>query len=196
MKYFRKIETSRNVQTFLAEIATVPGAWDLNRGRQQKIAVQREAESIPLRGLRKSCIRGRKRRDVHESRYTTLSKKFLYARAFLETFATQHKCEPGRAKIVRLKPGHQVYPHIDRGEYYRLHDRYHLILKSPTGSYMRCGDETVRMQEGELWWFDNQKIHDTKNDSSDHRIHLIFDMLQLPLQAKAYPIESSCSVVG
>lgn len=187
MKHFRKIETARNIQPFLDEIAAVPNAWDLNTGRQQKIAVQREAETIPLRGLRKSCINGRKRRDVHESRYTTSSKQFLYARAFLETFATQHHSEPGRAKIVRLKPGHQVYPHIDRGEYYRLHDRYHLILQSPAGSYMRCGDETIRMQEGELWWFDNQQVHDARNDGDDHRIHLIFDMLPLALYAEAYP---------
>ncbi|MGB0847924.1 MAG: aspartyl/asparaginyl beta-hydroxylase domain-containing protein [Thiolinea sp.] len=194
MKYFRKVEAARNIQPFLDEIASVPNAWDLNTGRQQKIAVQREAETIPLRGLRKSCINGRKRRDVHESRYTTGSKRFLYARAFLEAFATQHNSEPGRAKVVRLKPGHQVYPHIDRGEYYRLHNRYHLILQSPAGSYMRCGDETIRMQEGELWWFDNQQVHEAHNEGDDHRIHLIFDMLPLTLHAEAYPQPSQLAI--
>ena len=52
-----------------------------------------------------------------------MSRKFPVIRAFLEAFAAEQDAELGRAKIVRLKPGHTVYPHIDRGEYYRVRDR-------------------------------------------------------------------------
>ena len=177
MKYFRRIRHCIDVQPFLNEIASVPGAWDVNTGRQDKIEVQREAESIPLRGLVKSKIGDRKRRDVHESRYTTISRQFFIARAFLESVAAEQNAQLSRAKIVRLLPGRRVYPHSDRGEYYRVRDRYHLILQSTTGSYLKSGDEEVRMQVGELWWFDNKAVHEAYNDGTADRIHMIFDLL-------------------
>lgn len=177
MKYFNRVKHDLDVRPFLDEIASIPGAWDLSTGRQDKIAVQREAESIPLRGLVKSKIGKRKRRDVHESRYTTTSRKFIVARAFLEAFAAEQDAELSRAKIVRLMPGRRVYPHIDRGAYYRFRDRYHLVLQSAAGSYLKSGDEEVRMREGELWWFDNKAMHEAHNDGDAERIHMIFDLL-------------------
>ena len=42
---------------------------------------------------------------------------------------------------------------------------------------MRCEDEQVIMRENELWWFDNNRTHDSRNDSDEWRVHLIFDML-------------------
>jgi hypothetical protein len=70
-----------------------------------------------------------------------------------------------------------VLPHIDRGEYYRLRDRYHLVIRSEHGSLLNAGGESARLHEGELWWFDNKAIHDACNDSAADRIHLIFDLL-------------------
>jgi aspartyl/asparaginyl beta-hydroxylase (cupin superfamily) len=178
MRYFKLLRNDIDPQPLLAEIAAVDGAFDQNRGRQEKIAVQREALAIPLRGLRASKIGTRKRRDVHESRWTTGSKRFPLVRAFLEQIAAQQNALLSRAKIVSLPPGHKVYPHVDRGEYYRLRNRYHLVLKS-AGSWMRAGDEEVRMRTGELWWFDNDQEHEACNDGDTDRVHLIFDLLPL-----------------
>lgn len=161
---------------YLEEIAGVENAWGEATGRQKKIKVQREALSIPLRGLRKSAIGERKRKDVHESRWTTGSAKYPKACAFLEIFAKKQKGLLGRAKIVCLPVGKRVYPHIDQGEYYRPRDRYHFVLRS-TGSWMKSGDEEISMKEGELWWFDNDEVHEARNDGSEDRIHMIFDLL-------------------
>lgn len=177
MKYFRLIKSGVDVRPLLDEINAMEDPWGLSTGRQDKIAVQREAKAIPLRGLVKSAIGSRKRRDVHPSRYTTTSKQFLAARAFLESLATELDAELSRAKIVCLPPGKRVYPHIDRGEYYQFRDRYHLVLKSPSGSHLKSGDEEVRMKEGELWWFDNDQVHEAFNDGDENRIHFIFDLL-------------------
>ena len=191
MQYFRLIKSNLDVQPYLDEIASVPNAWEMNTSRQDKVAVQREAQAIPLRGIVKSKIGGRERRDVHESRYTTASQNFMRVRAFLETFAYEEDAELGRAKLVCLKPGHRVHPHIDRGEYYRVRDRYHLILRSSLGSYMKAGDEEMRMREGELWWFDNNAIHEAANDGDADRIHLIFDMLPRSRFAEVYGKEAA-----
>lgn len=187
MKYFQRLEADVDPHTLLEEIAAVDRAWDAVTGRQDKIAVQREARAIPLRGLKKSAIGARKRRDVHESRWTTASKSYPLARAFLERTASERDSLLGRAKIVCLPAGRRVYPHVDRGEYYRLRHRYHLVLRSTDGSRLEAGDEEVRMREGELWWFDNDQMHEALNDGEHDRIHMIFDLLPRSRVAEASP---------
>lgn len=185
MKYFKRIRAGVDTGPFLREIAALDDAWAMVTGRQDKIAVQREALAIPLRGLRKTQIYGRKRSDVHESRWTSASEKFPHARAFLEETAAALDCALSRGKIVCLPAGRRVYPHIDRGQYYRLRGRYHLVLKSTAGSWLKAGDEEVRMREGELWWFDNDQMHEAHNDGDEDRIHMIFDLLPNARRAEA-----------
>ena len=177
MKHFKRLKANLDPTPFLNEIASNEGAWAAATGRQEKIAVQREALAIPLRGLRKSKINGRKRRDVHESRWTNGSAAYPGAKTFLESFAEEQDAILGRAKIVCLPAGKRVYPHIDRGEYYRVRGRYHFVLRSSAGSWMKAGDEEVRMKTGELWWFDNNAMHEAMNDGTEDRLHMIFDML-------------------
>ena len=177
MKYFKCLKSHIDPKPFLDEIAGIEGAWDTSTGRQDKIKVQREALAIPLRGLRKSAIGDRKRRDVHESRWTTGSQPYALAREFLENFAQEQDSILGRGKIVCLPAGKRVYPHIDRGQYYRVRNRYHFVLRSTQGSWLKAADEEVRMKEGELWWFDNDQMHEAFNDGDEERIHMIFDML-------------------
>lgn len=185
MKYFNRIRVNIPTEPFLNEIASVDDAWAQATGRQDKIKVQREALAIPLRGLRKTQMYGRKRCDVHESRWTTSAMAFPLARGFIQDVAIALNADPGRAKIVCLPAGRRVYPHIDRGEYYRLRGRYHFILKSSAGSWMKAGDEEIRMREGELWWFDNDQMHEAENDGVEDRIHIIFDLLPAEMREKA-----------
>ncbi len=177
MLNFSLIRDGIDTQPFLNEIAALDGAWEQATGRQDKIRVQREALSIPIRGLRKSAIGGRPRRDVLESRWTSGSVAFPHVRRFIQAAADGLGGLPGRAKIVNLPPGKRVYPHVDRGAYYLVHARFHLVLRSTDGSMLRVGGETQRLQNGELWWFDNNKVHEAWNDGDENRIHLIFDVL-------------------
>ena len=82
-----------------------------------------------------------------------------------------------RISVVRLNPHGRVYPHIDEGDYYKVRDRYHLVLRSPGGSEMNSGGEEVVFRDGELWWFNNKAVHDAFNPSAEGRIHVIFDVL-------------------
>ena len=177
MRHFKLIHKDLDPAPYLEEIAGVNDAWALSTGRQDKIAVQREALAIPLRGLRKSAINGRARRDVHETRWTSGAKRFPLACAFLRRIAGELDALPSRAKIVCLPAGRRVYPHVDRGDYYRVRNRYHFVLKSAAGSWLKAEEEEVRMREGELWWFDNDKMHEAFNDGEEDRIHMIFDLL-------------------
>ncbi len=166
-----------DVTSLLTEVMEQDGAWLINTSRQEKIGVQRDTNTIFLA----SAVR---RADLHlnenqESALTPTAKLFPKALAFMQNFAREMNAELSRATIVRLKPKSQVYSHVDIGSYYFIRDRYHLVLRSPAGSVLKSGDEEVRMQEGELWWFNNKQYHEAFNESDEWRIHYIFDLLPL-----------------
>ena len=160
MRFFRLVRSGIDVSPLLDEIRTQDHAWLLNTARQERIPVQRDTNTIVI----SAPVR---RPDLHvnenqESCFTALSNAFPQAVAFMTTFAAEMNCKLSRATIVRLKPKSQVFRHTDTGAYYLIRDRYHLVLRSPDGSLMKSGDEEVRMQEGELWWFDNKQFHEAQ----------------------------------
>ena len=73
----------------------------------------------------------------------------------------------------KLTPGAHIPPH--RG---MLNCRLigHLPLIVPEGCWLRVGNETRGWNEGKLLIFDDSFEHEAKNDSSDTRIILIFDL--------------------
>jgi outer membrane protein assembly factor BamB/orotate phosphoribosyltransferase len=175
VKYFKLIRSGIDVAPLLEEVRSREEAWLIDTGRQNKIRVQRDTNTIFL-----SAAVHRPDLNVNEnqeSRLTSVSKNFPRALAFMTEFAREMKCRLSRATIVRLKPKSRVFRHIDEGSYYFLRDRFHLVLQSSTGSVLMSGGEQVRMQEGELWWFDNKQYHESYNESGDWRIHYIFDLL-------------------
>lgn len=83
----------------------------------------------------------------------------------------------GRVIITRLEPGKKILPHRDvEGDYAKYYTRYHLVLQGMPGSLFTCGDETVCMQTGDLWWFDASAEHSVQNNSKDDRIHMLIDI--------------------
>ncbi|MGA2196161.1 MAG: aspartyl/asparaginyl beta-hydroxylase domain-containing protein, partial [Bryobacteraceae bacterium] len=175
MKYFKLIRSGIDVAPLLGEVHSQEEAWLIDTGRQDKIRVQRDTNTIFL----SAAVH---RPDLHinenqECRLTSVARSFPRALAFMTEFAEETNCHLSRAAIVRLKPKSQVLRHIDEGSYYFLRDRFHLVLQSPAGSVLMSGGEEVRMREGELWWFDNKQYHESFNESCDWRIHYIFDLL-------------------
>ena len=131
------------VAAMLREVLEQPDAWTLQTGRQERSPVHRETRSIPIRGIRKSRMQGRARRDVHETRWTKLSKRFPHVVEFLEDFARREDGSLGRARMVLLPPDASVHAHRDRGAYYRLRDRFHLVLRADAGCTLRVVDESA-----------------------------------------------------
>jgi hypothetical protein len=177
LQHFRRLSTEIDITPFLDEIRQHQHDWLRDTSRQDKIKVQRETNTIYLRSAVKPFPPGIiSSNDVHDSQYTKLSSHFPKIVDWLKTIARSMDATLGRATLVRLAPNGRVYRHIDHGDYYQRRDRYHLVLHSPSGSLLGCDDEWVRMQPGELWWFNNKLPHEAINESDDWRIHLIFDV--------------------
>lgn len=83
----------------------------------------------------------------------------------------------GRVVVTKLEPGKKILPHADtKGDYAKYYTRYHLVLLGLPGSLFTCGDETVNMRTGELYWFDASQVHSLSNNSADDRVHLLVDV--------------------
>lgn len=83
----------------------------------------------------------------------------------------------GRVVITKLEPGKKILPHADvKGDYSSYYTRYHVVLQGLPGSMFSCGDETVNMLTGSVWWFDAKAEHSLSNNSKDDRIHMLVDV--------------------
>ena len=90
----------------------------------------------------------------------------------------------GRCMINKLRPGGRIYSHADTPEHAEYWDRYHYVLQSGPGCLFRCGDETVSLPAGQIWWFQNAEEHEVVNNSKDDRIHLIVDVRTYRIQTR------------
>lgn len=79
-----------------------------------------------------------------------------------------------RCGFLSLPIGGEVGQHIDIGTYYQTRDRYHLAIQ---GAYdYTVGGETVRVEAGDLIWFNNKNSHGTKAVGDVIRITFVFDV--------------------
>ena len=93
---------------------------------------------------------------------------------FLNQFVSDYGGEIHRASLVLLPPKAEVFSHIDAGTYYEGKDRLHITIQ---GEYMmQVGTDVRKFKQGELWFFDNKKIHSTRNNTNIDRITMIFDV--------------------
>lgn len=82
----------------------------------------------------------------------------------------------GRVMINKLRPGGRIYPHADTPAHAEYWDRFHIVIQSLPGNTFRCGDESIHMRTGEVWWFQNAIEHEVVNNSADDRIHMVIDI--------------------
>lgn len=172
---FKLLAHGINVQPFLREIDANAKLWTADESRQKSVVVQQHTQSILLR-VADTLVETADVRDVQETRYSKRAKGFPLIIGFVNEFTARLRGQIGRILIVRLAPHSDVGRHVDQGQYYTERNRYHLVLKSREGSLLSAGDERVLMREGEMWWFDNKKPHDSVNPSNEWRIHVIFDV--------------------
>ena len=171
---FFVLMTSIEIAPILAELARLT-TEDWEQNSRHNVQVQRETRAIELSVREASGVRSRHNQYLRASENV---KKFPFLMNWLTDFsARQGEGTLQLARIVKLRPGGQVYPHVDRGLYYLIRDRYHLVLQSASGSRMQCEDQISVWQPGEVWWFNNHVRHQAFNDSDEERIHVIFDVL-------------------
>jgi hypothetical protein len=170
---FHRLMTAVEVAAAVAEIAKQPDLWKIMQIRQQyEGSAHIDTETIVMRGPDSiegifdnlECVNF-KVSDILPATVQLIRGivGFLKAR------------EIGRIMLVRLNAGGSIKPHVDEGAYARYFARFHLVLDSNPHCRFRCGEETVNMGVGELWWFNHQVTHSVLNQGPA-RTHLIMDL--------------------
>ena len=86
----------------------------------------------------------------------------------------------GRVMINSLRPGGRIFPHADTPVHCNYYTRFHVVLQTSPGANIRCADEQIHMQAGEVWWFANNLEHEVTNNGSNDRIHMVVDIRTSP----------------
>jgi GNAT superfamily N-acetyltransferase len=176
LRSFVRLERDMDVAPTLAAIEAKRWLWDQITDRQ-------EHPASPHHDTRAIWLRGPGRLDV-DSVFNDLHAEDYPAAHELAPAITSllgpaldslRITELGRVMIVSLKPGGSIDPHADEGRYAEHYSRFHLVLTSDEGNEFTCGEESVHMQAGEVWWFNHQLEHAVSNRSKRERIHVIFD---------------------
>lgn len=179
MRNFQLLARESNVVPLLNAIMRQPELWNQNTLRtthQQSPHTSVDDiwlrfNELPEAGQEASVV------DEHESINYPAMFALPQARPLIFGLMSMVEGERlGRVLITRLAPGKRIAPHVDGGSHAAYYDRYHVVLQSAPGCLFRCGDETIHMQTGECWWFDNSVEHEVINNSADDRIHLIVDV--------------------
>lgn len=187
MKNFLAIGTI-DTMPLLMEVLRQPELWKADTYlRDYPQGPFEDVETIFLRFPPASVSeleRGQK--DQHECVWMDGSVHLPAARPIILNLMTRLAGERlGRVMINKIRPGGRIYPHADTPAHAQYWDRHHIVLQSEKGCTFRCGDETVYMPVGTVWWFQNALEHEVRNGSGIDRIHLIMDVRTYRIDARA-----------
>lgn len=172
MRYFLKVAEGIKTVPYMVALARQPQLWDLDNCRKT-------FEDSPHTAVNDILLRfGSKDGDDLEAIDSPLMNKLLGVKEdLLNIMRVVNGSRLGRVVITRLEAGKKILPHADiKGAYASYYTRYHLVLQGFPGSLFNCGDETVNMLTGELWWFDAAAEHSVINNSRDDRVHMLIDV--------------------
>lgn len=169
---FRRLLTSLDTVPALKQIAEHRDFWGLIKVRQQyEGSAHADTESIVLRGPSSAEDLWN---NLESYDYPQLVQLPAVLDLLREVSSAIRAREIGRLMLVRLKADGWIRPHVDEGAYARYYARFHLVLESNSACVFTCGDESVHMAPGELWWFNHQLPHSVTN-KGPARTHLIMD---------------------
>lgn len=79
----------------------------------------------------------------------------------------------GGVLITRIPPGCMVRPHIDTGWHATYYDKYAIQLRGNGKQAFHFNDTSLSAMPGDLYTFDNSKLHWVTNESDEERMTLI-----------------------
>jgi hypothetical protein len=83
----------------------------------------------------------------------------------------------GGILITKVPAGGRIDPHVDRGWHVETYDKFYLQIANPPGCKFWCDHggvcEELEPRPGDIWLFDNRKMHGVDNDSGGERITVI-----------------------
>ena len=86
----------------------------------------------------------------------------------------------GGVLITKIPPHGEVKPHVDSGWHAEQYEKFAVQIKGNTDQAFCFEDAELRPEPGELYTFDNSRLHWVRNDSDEERITLIICIRREP----------------
>lgn len=184
MKNFALLASGIDVAAILDQLAAAPQLWNLHPERRYKGSPHTEMEDIWVRFRPKHEL-------VSEQSYKEFfSLEWYPARRLLpaveniahKLMAKVQGVQLGGILITKILPGGSIKPHHDRGRWHSefFNTKVYIPLQSNSGCLNICEEDQVTMQVGEVWTFDNLKMHSVENNGNMDRITLIISIRTEP----------------
>lgn len=183
MAEFLRISSGFDALPILLELQRAPQLWDQHTTRTTFPDTPFEGTSdIWVRFRAASEIKSRvSHQEPHRSVWWPAAQFLPSLRSLVANLKARVDCtELGSVLITRLPPGRFIKPHSDSGawapEFYNC--KAHVILQGTSES--RCAAETITTNPGDIFTFDNLKIHSVNNNGPVDRIACIVSMRTEP----------------
>jgi hypothetical protein len=82
-----------------------------------------------------------------------------------------------RVEFVNMKPNSRIRTHKDRSDLLYVCRRFHIPIKTNDLVTFTSGKYTKHLEEAKAYELNNINYHSVKNESQEHRVHLIVDVL-------------------
>lgn len=109
----------------------------------------------------------------HIAQWYPVAQSIPTAKILSERIAADFDCDLGGVLITRIPAGKMCYPHIDEGWHARHYEKFALQVKGHEKQSFHVENDELITFDGDLFMFDNSKIHWVTNDSDEDRITLI-----------------------
>ena len=174
MKNIRIIKTNVDVSKILEQLKQYPEDW----GSQKDIKGTEQldpTEYIVTVDVLQLIIGGLETEDQYVGNSEICIKTPAYEKhTEVISYLSKYFKKLRRCAFLALPVGEEVGFHIDEGTYYLTKDRYHLSIQ---GKYeYTVGEETVIVESGTLFWFNNKLPHKAVNIGDNVRITFVFDV--------------------
>ena len=178
MKNFHQIAQGLDVSALRLQIARQPWLWDRNDMRKTWAGTpHRQMSDIWLRYNAWENFRPDEPAAFggeHDSVWYPASDALPAAKPIIHGLMTQvHGERLGGVLITRIPPGGVIEAHTDVGWHPEYYDKFYVQLESGDGADFWCGDESITPKRGDVYFFDNSKIHGVRNNSTEDRMTLI-----------------------
>lgn len=80
--------------------------------------------------------------------------------------------------LVKLAPNSHIGPHSDQGFSLEVPHRVHIPIVTNSNIKFGCGQSEIHMSTGSMYEINNQQLHYVINDTDQHRVHLIVDVIE------------------
>ena len=177
-KFIKVIKTGIDVSKVTEQLRKNPADWNHQKTEEgvRSLVDEHGFDDLPVSNLQLTIGAVQKKEDfVGDSELNVNTPAYKRHTEILKLIKKEFgDKEIYRCGFLALPVDEYVGAHIDEGNYYKTKDRYHLSIKGEYQYFTGC--DTIVVEPGTLFWFDNKQPHGAVNTADETRITFVFDV--------------------